>query len=410
MRASASGTHDDAPRLSVCCMTHDDPVRVARSLEPFLELDCEFVLALDEQVPVADLGPLARLSSHLYRFAFREPVDRVRPWLLSRCRGTWILVIDGDEVVSPALHKKLPELLDDDDVETYAISRRWTFPDLGHWLHEAPWWPDFQVRLVRNRPDTALVQGILPHQGLPLVMPARYVLEPLYHVDPVTTPFADRAAKAASYERQRPGLTAPSGGPLNHVFYLPEHHVRRRPVPVPVDDLDRLAEVWGDSGPDVDEDGAETSPVAALRLTLIPERELAVHQPPWGAATDGCTLELRVLEQDLRFAPGETRGVVVVVENTGATVVPGGSRAPHEFFLSYHLRAASGAVVDHEGQRTRLPAPVMPGDQAVVEVRVRAPERAGRYLVSFDAVHELVRWFRLATGETEILVAPRFAG
>jgi hypothetical protein len=405
-RGSGWTAHQDGPLLSVCCMTRDDPARVARSLVSFCDVECEFVIAVDDRIPRARLAPLMALSPCLYRFTFREPVDRVRPWLLSRCRGTWIFVVDGDEVVSPALQKRLPELLDDSDVEMYAISRRWTFPDLEHWLHETPWWPDFQVRLVRNRPDVPRLQGVLPHQGIRLVPPWRHILEPLYHLDPVLTPFADRVAKAQSYERQRSGLVAPGGGDQNRVFYLPEYHASARPMDVPHEDRERLYEVCR-SGPGDQSDAAAEPGARSTAIERIPEAELQRHQPPWGATTAGCELELQVLDQDLRFDPGETRALVVRVDNVGAEVVPGGDDGAESFFLSYHLLDGAGGPVELEGVRTRIPASVAPGDDRVVEVFVRAPDRPGRYVVRLDAVHEHVRWFGLRA-EAEIVVARRF--
>ncbi|HKG15247.1 MAG TPA: hypothetical protein VKB12_18125, partial [Pyrinomonadaceae bacterium] len=40
-----------------------------------------------------------------------------------------------------------------------------------------------------------------------------------------------------------------------------------------------------------------------------------------------------------------------------------------------------------------LPADIAPGESAVVEIPLRAPEAAGEYLLEFDMVSEHLAWF-----------------
>ena len=106
------------------------------------------------------------------------------------------------------------------DVQQCWLPRRWLFPDATSWLAEAPWWPDFQVRLLRN--DASLAARAELHGGFVGVLPARHVDAPLYHLDAVVNDDATRAAKAARYEAEAPGRSAYGGGPLSEVMYRPE--------------------------------------------------------------------------------------------------------------------------------------------------------------------------------------------
>ena len=154
-------------------------------------------------------------------------------WLHAQCHGDWILSLDGDEVPSPALVDQLPELVSRrGNVIQYHIPRRWLHPDAGTWLGELPWWPDFQVRLVRNDAVLAVRGGL--HGGIVPALPARHTEAPLYHLDCLVKPEGERARKAAkSYEAFAPGPTAYGGGRQNDVLYLPERQQidDLRPVP-----------------------------------------------------------------------------------------------------------------------------------------------------------------------------------
>jgi glycosyltransferase involved in cell wall biosynthesis len=77
-----------------------------------------------------------------------EPiVERVRNRAATECKGDWLMVIDADERVSPALAKKIPELVKVSDVAAYSIPRKNYF--LGVWLEHGNW-PDPQIRLARK--------------------------------------------------------------------------------------------------------------------------------------------------------------------------------------------------------------------------------------------------------------------
>ena len=75
--------------------------------------------------------------------------------------------------------------------------------------------------------------------------------------------------------------------------------------------------------------------------------------------------------------------------------------------LAYHWLDTSGATVHREGERTELPAPVPAGGEARVELRVRAPEQPGDYLLELDPVFETVAWFSERDGGKPLRVPIR---
>lgn len=63
------------------------------------------------------------------------------------------------------------------------------------------------------------------------------------------------------------------------------------------------------------------------------------------------------------------------------------------FNVAYHWRAADGAMLVFDGERTPLPHAVRPGEVVAISARVRVPIGPGLRLLEWDVVHESVTWF-----------------
>ena len=67
---------------------------------------------------------------------------------LSLASGDWVLSIDADERVSPALARAIEDAAGRDGVDGYEIPRRSSF--LGREMRHSGWSPDFVLRLFRR--------------------------------------------------------------------------------------------------------------------------------------------------------------------------------------------------------------------------------------------------------------------
>lgn len=85
--------------------------------------------------------------------------------------------------------------------------------------------------------------------------------------------------------------------------------------------------------------------------------------------------------------------VRVLVRNTGAA--PWSHWGTHPVNLSYHWLDQHGQVVDFEGVRAAMPAPLRPGEAVELELLVEPPPRAGNFQLQLDMVEEGVAWFSL---------------
>lgn len=411
-----AGSRATRSSLSVCCMTVDPPSRVAASLALVRPVAHEIVVAVDAMVPPDALGPLHDVADRVVRFEYRPPVDRPRPWLVAQCSGDWILTLDGDEVPGPALVEQLPELISrggtPEDVVQVHVPRRWLFPDSGSWLAELPWWPDYQVRLVRNDASLAVRTGV--HAGIVPVLPARHLDAPLYHLDPVVTDPETRRSKVAAYESLDPGRAAYGGGPLNEVLYGPEVWATQPPQPVPEADrlvIDRVLAAGAAAGTTSAASDGSDARRSAPSAPLIPAEEIDRFRPPHTGTLpdDAYKADLAVFAEGLHMVPSETRPVYVRVSNLGTVTWPWGLDQEPYIRLSYHWRDGRGEMLVYEGLRSPLPCRVAPGDTTIVPLWVTAPLSAGRYVLEIELVHEHVRWFGSPLA-VDINVAERPAG
>ena len=82
-------------------------------------------------------------------FKFEQDFSAVRNFAISKAEGDWFLFLDSDEVLSEELKNELPNLLRDQTVDGYWLSRK-TFIAKDRYLKHGLFYPDFQLRLFRN--------------------------------------------------------------------------------------------------------------------------------------------------------------------------------------------------------------------------------------------------------------------
>jgi hypothetical protein len=240
------------PTLSVLCPTRDAPHRVRAALEPLRDVADEIVVAGRCGQGPDDLSEYAAVADRLLRYE-RGPTHSSLAWLTRQCRGDWILLLAGDEVVGPGLRDALVDLIASRDVLHYSLPFRWVHPDGRRWLAEAPWHPDHHVRLMRND-GTLRFAGRKHELALP-VLPARTLELPLWHLNLVLLDTAQRRRKVARNEAERPGLLTADGRPFDATQYLPEEGGDLRAVPIPDGDLAAIRAVLA------------ATPAAGTRLT-----------------------------------------------------------------------------------------------------------------------------------------------
>ena len=136
------------PTLSVITAVHERGASTAAGLKLVRSIADEIVVAFDSRISRDELGPLEEVCDALVGFEWGGS-NRFRPWLREQAKGEWLLILDGDELVSCELLKQLPELISRKDVSGYVLPCWWVFPDARTRLIAPPWGPDKHVRLAR---------------------------------------------------------------------------------------------------------------------------------------------------------------------------------------------------------------------------------------------------------------------
>ncbi|MFM8971484.1 MAG: polysaccharide pyruvyl transferase family protein, partial [Actinomycetota bacterium] len=367
------------PNLSFCTMTVD-PVATAARIAVLRPVVDEIVVAVDSRA--ADRVEALHEVDRCLAFDFAFPSSRNFAWLNAQCSGRWRLRLDADEVPGRALLDRLPELARADDVTHYWVPRCWLWGDADTWLTGAPWFPDFQLRLVRNLPAVDHPPR-LAHDLAPVAGPGRYLDTPIYHLDLLEQPLADRAAKAADYERTHPGLRT-EGNALNAGFYVPERRSQLTTAPVPEADRAALAAAAAPAIP-------HPAPASDREVIRVGRTEIDAYWPGRTLADTAYRARIEPFGPVPDLVADAHRNVYLLVTNTGDDTWPGGALSP-EIRIGYRFTRADGMRHD-VGGRALLPASLPPGASTVVPVPVRAPGSVGPWRLELDLVHEHVRWF-----------------
>jgi hypothetical protein len=384
----------NAASLTVVCMTAGPAARVAAVLAAVRDVADEIVVALDDRAAAEVREAVETVADRILLYPYAEPVDRPIPWLHTKCRGEWVLTLDDDEVPSALLVDALPGLIRADDVTHYWLPRRWLFPDVETFLDEAPWRPDYQLRLVRNNMSLLQFSADL-HRPLAVLGPGRFLELPVWHLDCIVRPREAREAKVLKYDRLRPGLRV-AGISLNAAYFLPERRPEAKLSVVPPVDLEAIRTVLAAAPPAA----SETRP----DLEAGTRSEIDRLWPGRTLSEGSYRARLELLEPSPRLATGEQRAFDVLVSNEGDETWKWGIAGEPE------IRVASWFGDEQERMHTPLPADLPPGMSAVVPVHILAPLQAGRHRLNFDLVHEHVRWFGCALGvDVDVVPSRRVA-
>jgi len=133
-------------RLSVVVVTLNEEERIRQCLESVVWADETIVVDAESQDKTAAIA--RELTDHVI----------VRPWPgfaaqknfgLAQASGDWILSLDADEIVSPALRAEITAVLDGHgEAGGYAVPRRNVF--WGRWVRHGGLYPDRQLRFFRR--------------------------------------------------------------------------------------------------------------------------------------------------------------------------------------------------------------------------------------------------------------------
>src|SRR5690606_17033330 len=145
-------------KLSVIIITKNESKHILACLESVAFAD-EFIVvdsgSTDNTVELArDFGARVEVTSDWPGFGPQK--NRA----LDLATGDWVLSIDADERVTPALAREIQTVLAAPEVDAYEIARLSEF--CGRFIRHSGWWPDHVLRLFKR--GTARFTDVAVHE------------------------------------------------------------------------------------------------------------------------------------------------------------------------------------------------------------------------------------------------------
>jgi glycosyltransferase involved in cell wall biosynthesis len=162
------------PRLSAIIITKDEAANIADCLDSVAFCDERIVVdggSSDGTLLIAkEKG--ARVATHAW-----NGFGPQKNFALSLAHGDWVLSIDADERVTPALAEAIKAAIATDAADGYEMPRRSSF--CGRMMRHSGWFPDRVLRLFRR--DKGRFSDDLVHERVILDGTVARLNEPLLH-------------------------------------------------------------------------------------------------------------------------------------------------------------------------------------------------------------------------------------
>lgn len=162
------------PRLSAIIITRNEARNIGACLDSLAFCDERIVVdcgSEDDTVHIArERG--ARVEHHAF-----EGFGAQKNFALSLANGEWVLSVDADERVSPALAAELTAAIAEGAADGYKMPRLSSF--LGRAMRHSGWYPDYVLRLFRR--GRARFSNHIVHERVICEGKVRRLKEPLIH-------------------------------------------------------------------------------------------------------------------------------------------------------------------------------------------------------------------------------------
>ena len=333
--------------------TRNSADRIGRLLERLSALVDDVVVLLDSRSSDGT-SRIAKEFGVVHPVEFDGHFIEVMRAVVRCCSGDWVLIVDDDEWLGSSWSRDtVRELIADRYPSLYWFPRRWVIPPGDRYLSTAPWYPDWQPRLMRNLPTLYRPPRVLHEPGA-IAGEARFF--PALPIEHNKLLLADRASRERTVEG-----------------YLSLH---------PQDDCARtyLYETYYH----------ESAPLAKC-YPRIDRSGIPTFDAPHAA-------DVRILDAPATMRAGESYPVYCSIANRSNRTMT----AQSEFlwyadtFITEHWSRvdATGATTYSFGRvRHKLPRTIEPGCETGALLEVRSPADAGDYQLQIDLFEENVAWF-----------------
>ena len=136
-------------KVSVVYVTFNESKKLKRSLDSVKDFASEIVIVdLGSSDGVEDVAK--EFQAKVYNHEKVPYVELIRSYAISKANGSWVMILDPDEVVSKSLVVWLKKLINNVTNTTVAVNipRKNIF--FGKWIRHTNFWPDRQIRFFQK--------------------------------------------------------------------------------------------------------------------------------------------------------------------------------------------------------------------------------------------------------------------
>jgi glycosyltransferase involved in cell wall biosynthesis len=137
--------------LSICIVAGNEAQRIARTLDSVQGWTGEIIIAIDDQVTDGTDKIAATYGAKIFSQPWNGHAAH-RNFASAHATQPWLLALDADEVIPPALREEIIAALTYEKKasppDAYSFPRCTSFG--GRWIRHGDWYPDRKVRLWRR--------------------------------------------------------------------------------------------------------------------------------------------------------------------------------------------------------------------------------------------------------------------
>lgn len=164
-------------KISACITAGNEEKKIRRCLESVRWAD--EIIVVDSFSTDRTLAICREFTERVFQHRWLGYIGQ-KNLIKDLAEGPWVLFIDADEEVSPALRD---EILAEFESGASAAYAGYEFPRLvrylGRWIRHGDWYPDAKLRLFRK--ELGVCGGTEPHDRTTVHGPVRRLRHDLYH-------------------------------------------------------------------------------------------------------------------------------------------------------------------------------------------------------------------------------------
>jgi glycosyltransferase involved in cell wall biosynthesis len=163
-------------KISACVICFNEEAKIRRCLESLAW--CDEIVVVDSFSQDRTVAICREFTDLIYQHEWQGYIGQ-RNLIRQMAHHPWVLFLDADEEISPALRDEIVQTFErgTGEVAGFEFPRQVCY--LGRWIRHGAWYPDIKLRLFRK--DSGVSAGMEPHDHVEVNGPVRRLRHPIWH-------------------------------------------------------------------------------------------------------------------------------------------------------------------------------------------------------------------------------------